>query len=448
MASLTIQDLTKVLKMFAADDARDDAHIESYFVKTGYFRGLLQDVSYVVTGHYGSGKTAFIRKLVRERTAGTRVQLIPISLRVDLFGEELGTANTKNEYATFAQALVYLHTLYRLAESASGTLVAGDKAALINELGALNLQPYGDLISRLAGAIGQAVGKVKKLDIAKVFNIELRDSVAAAIDMARYRQMCLKIQPLVNEQFDSREMLVIIDEVDAPVRLAKQTAALVGVLIRWLKEVERTTKVRFLIALPTNLLQVGRESAEIYTPSQELLAEVNWTPLELEQLVLDRVRAALGTKISPQDWLCDACGLKITGLHDFTFGRPRNYIQLVRSCLNAKLADPSLSPEKCREIGLQNYARQTLGWLQAEWQAVSDGFKDLMELLYYVDKSITQDKLKKGIDDVRQRGILKRRGIEGIIHDLAKWRLIKRIKGANRLEYTPHPIIKLAGQLD
>jgi len=449
ISSSPSQELSKVVEMFKADDGRDDKNIDSYFVETDCFRRLSPEASHVITGRYGSGKTAFVRRLVRRQA---KVQLISISLRADLFGEELQTANANNEYGTFAQALVYLHTLYGLAESSSGSLTTGDKAALIGELRALNLQPYGDLISRLAAAVGQAVDKVKKLDVAKVFSIELQQTTATEINMARYRQMCLKIQPLVYRQFGRGRTLVVIDEMDAPARLAKQTSALIGVLLRWLKEVERTTNgtLRFLLAVPEDLLRIGLKSAEIYTPGQDLFAEVKWAPAELEQLVLDRIRAALSAKISPSDWLLAMCSLKLGELHDLTFGRPRNYIQLVRNCLRAKLADPTRDASTCRDIGLRDYARQTLLWLQAEWQGTSDGFSDLLELLYEVENVISTDKLRVSIDDIRKRGILSQRGLGGIIQDLEKWRLIKKAKGVKggKIEYRPHPLIKLAGQSD
>jgi hypothetical protein len=338
-----------------------------------------------------------------------------------------------------------------LAESAKGTLATGEKAALIGELRSLNLQPYGDLISRLSSAVGQAVGKVKKLEIASVFGIELQDSEAKSVDMARYRKMCVRIEPLVRDLFAKKKTVFVIDELDAPLRLAKETAALVGVLIRWLKEEERSTggAMRFLMALPTNLLQVGQDSSDIYLPAQDLFKEIRWRDEELEQLVVGRVQAALGSDIAAEEWLETFCSLKFNDIHRLTFQRPRNYIQLVRSCLEVRRANPSRPATSCREAGLQRYASQTLGWLRTEWQGANEGFADLVGLLQEYDDVVTPVQLRKGINEVREIGPLNKWGENKIINELVKWQLIKQEKDTQRrTRYRPHPIIKLAGQFN
>jgi hypothetical protein len=264
--------------------------------------------------------------------------------------------------------------------------------------------------------------------------------------------MCLKIEPLVRELFIKRRPVFVIDQLDAPLRLTKETAALVGVLIRWLKDEERATNhaMRFLIALPTNLLRVGQSTGDIYLRGQELFAEIRWSAAELETLVADRVRAALGSRIAVEDWLMTACALRFSELHPLTFGRPRNYIQLIRNCLEVKLADPNRAASKCRDLGLQQYASQTLSWLGAEWQAANEGFDDLADLLNEFPDVVTPVQLKEGIDEIRGRGVLNKWGVNTIIAELAKWQLIKEERGQKepQVQYRPHPIIKLAKQFN
>lgn len=441
----TINQVHNLIPFFQHEDAADDKKIDQYFIVTRYYQEIPIDGSVVIVGRYGSGKTAFLQDLVKKRRKQlTHLYVVPISLKVDMFVEELREVKKSQDYATFCCALVYLHVLYSIAEDARGTLTTGEKAKLIQELKSLKLQPYGDIISNIAGAAWRTLRSVKKLSIKEVFGIEFRDEKKAEINMRRYRELCLKIEPIIRRLIEKRKTLIVVDALDATAPIAEETAYLVGSLIAWLLQEQRKTlrALQFLVGLPTNLLWVYRTQGG-HIPAQDVFVKIEWDEDELEQLVLDRLKAALGEDIDAKKWLSRTIGVDLSKTHAYTFGRPRDYIKLIRKCLLVKEKYHKISTSECWKQGLQHYSEETLGWLQSEWQLALKGFEELTALLKSLPKTFNEKDLRDGIEDIRKGGHLETYATNSIVEDLRKWRLIVDLdKKIGKKKFGSHPILR------
>lgn len=437
-----------LIPYFRYDDAGDDPNIGNYFVYTHYYKELPVDGSLIIVGRYGSGKTALLQNLVNERLKKDRNQfVVSIWLKADMFIEELREVRKTKDYATFCRAFIYLHLLYSIAEESTGKLTTGEKAKLIKELKGLKLQPYGDIISQFAGAIWRTIRGVKKLSIKDLFGIELQPDQEFKVSMRRYRELCLKIEPVVRSLIEKRNVLIVIDALDVTASIVEETANLTGSLIGWLLHEQRETDgaVQCLVGMPTNLLQYYQNIGGHF-PSQDAFVWIEWDEDELEQLINDRVQNALGNNIDTKKWLKSNLGLDLSQTHIYTFGRPRDYIKMIRKCLSIKNARPKLPPEVCWKRGLQNYASRTLDWLKGEWQLAFKGFEEIVALLQALPDTFTDKDLRDRIDEMRKddNSELSTRGTNNIVIDLRKWKLISDVSangGVKKL--TSHPIVRV-----
>jgi hypothetical protein len=443
----TLTEVQKVIPFFRYDDARDDPNIGKYFVHTRYYLELPIDGSLIIVGRYGSGKTAFLNQIVNERLEEkNNLFVIPISLKADMFIEELREVKKSQDYATFCRALIYLHLLYAIAEESTGSLTTGDKDKLIKELKSLKLQPYGDIISQLAGAVWRTLRRVKKLSIKDLFGIELQPDQKFEVSMRRYRELCLKIEPVVKRLIEEKNVLIVVDALEATAPLAEETANLTGSLIGWLLLEQQKTSgsVQSLVGLPSNLLQYYRNLGGHF-PAQDAFVRIEWDEDELEKLIKNRVEEALGKQIGAKKWLKDNLGVDLSETHSYTFGRPRDYIKMIRKCLSIRYVHPRISANECWESGLQHYAEENLEWLQGEWQLALEGFEELIALLQALPNTFPEKDLHKGIYEIRSsgKGKLETRATNSIIADLRRWKLISDVsvqRGGKKL--ASHPIVR------
>gem|GEM_PF-6617987 len=440
-----IGQIRKVIPFFQHDDAARDDKIDNYFVTTRYYSELPTDGSIILVGRYGAGKTAFLQELVKKRhKEDTTLYIVSISLKADMFVEEIRDVKKSKDYATFCRALIYLHMLYSIAEESEGTLTTGNKAKLIKELKSLDLQPYGDIISRIAGVAWRTLKRVKALSIKEVFSIELHGQEKAILSMRRYRQLCLKIEPIIRRLLNERKVLIVVDALDATSAMAVETASLVGTLIAWLLEEEQKTtgSLQCLLALPSNLLRVYRAGAG-HIPAQDAFIKIEWDRDELEKIMINRVKAALGNKINAKKWLLETLGVDVIKTHAYTFNCPRNYVKMIRKCLQVKDTHPTISVKDCWLKGLERYCSETLEWLQSEWQLAGRGFEELTALLKSLSEKFEEKKLRIGIEEIRQSGQLETRSVNSIIEELKKWKLvIDAGKEGGKKRLKSHPILR------
>jgi len=366
---------------------------------------------------------------------------------MDPFAAELREAREAKEYATFWEAVVYLHSLYAIALQTSGSLTTGPKAELIKQLRELNLAPYGDIISRLSQATLAILRQTKKIEFRQIFSIERFPSEdQKKVDLRGFRSMCLKIKPLVLDEFRKHKPIVVVDKLDVPFYLAQESAHLVGVLIRWLTEMERETDgaVRFIVALPAPLFEVMKREGE-HQPAQDVFHRLTWSEEESTTLIAERLRVALENFDSDEmRWLKDVTGFELAQAHRLAFARPRNYVKLVRHCLLERKADPDADAETIWKRATVEYAGDVLDWLGVEWAAEGlDGFRELCDLLRDHSAGISMQQLKKDIQDIRKNKLLRQHGVQSIVRRLTEWGLL--VSQPNRQDhFNVHPVMRMA----
>jgi hypothetical protein len=437
-------DVKKLIPVFEHDDGARDNMLNNYFIDTRYYNELPDDGSVIIVGRYGSGKTTFLQQLVKKRKEKDKnIRVVPITLRADLFVEELQEVKRTRDYSTFSRALIYLHILYSLALETSGKLKLGKKGLLVDELNKLELSPYSDIITQFSNATWRTLRSVKKVEASQIFSVEKDSATQHEITMRRYRELCLKFEPLIREVLLKHKILIVIDALDAISETAIETANLVGNLIVWLldEESQSENNLQCLVALPSNLLRVYRSQGG-HIPAQNVFITIDWDDDELEELISARFKKALDASIDVNQWLEKNVGINLSNIHQYTFSRPRDYVKLVRKCLIAKDSHPKFTAKKCWEQGLKKYSTENIAWLQSEWQLDQEGFEELVALLQSFPPSFSEKTLKDGINEIRNDGKLTKLSANRIISELKRWKLIsEQIKGKKKSLVT-HPLLQ------
>jgi hypothetical protein len=431
-------DLARVGENFAHDDARDDTDVLSRnFIPPPYLSIIPEGSSRVVVGRYGTGKTALIQELAKggfEPTFRTEIFLVS-----DIISAELHAANRDNDYATFAKSLVYLRLIYDYAVSVQGKLATGPYASLMKELKGLKLNPYQDVIARFFSSVQGIVAKTKKIEVPALFGFETHPAPLQDINMRRYRELCALIEPVVRGIMSSNRHIVMIDAIDPQKLLLEETSSLMGAMIRWLKEETQRTddRLRFLIALPFPVYHYFQAKG-IHIPHQDIFFPIEWTNRDLRQLVLKRVQEGLGDGTNPEDWLRQVLGVEPAALDAYTFGKPRDYIKIIRKCIETRRAKPSLGAADCWLEGKRRYSFEVLHWLGSEWELMGGGFENLRPVLKELPLQFEEGALDKAIKNLRKEGFMKERANRAIIDDLKRWQLVVPTTGK---KFKLHPTL-------
>ena len=254
-----------------------------------------------------------------------------------------------------------------------------------------------------------------------------------------------QIGPVVKEFITKKNVLIVIDALDVTASLTEETANLMGSLIGWLLHEQRETnkKVQCLVGMPTNLLQYYSRLGGHF-PSQDAFVRIEWDKEELEKLIIKRIQKVI-TK-DPEIWLKNTLGLNLSRTHKYTFGRPRDYIKMVRKCLSIRSSSPTISANACWKRGLNNYTAETLSWLQGEWQLALKGFEELIALLQALPETFSEKNLREEIEKIRQGGShdLATIATNNIISDLCMWKLISETSAKEKKkQFTSHPVVRV-----
>ncbi len=433
------EQLKKLMNAFKHEDASDDKDLINYFIPIRKLKLLEIEKPYVFLGRYGSGKSATIKKMVDENEKALQnLFLINIYLNSDVFNEELNEVSKTNEYSTFSETLLNLHLILNLIETSLFGVSKLDENKLIQELKALDLNPYGDIISRVFDSITSGLKRIRKFELSNVFGIELENPKEKDINMRRYRELCLKIRPLIENYIESRKILVVIDSMEPTKPLANEAALLTGSLIKHLFSRYKISngQLFFLMGLPSNLLRIYQNKGG-HLPNQDAFIKMAWNEQELQELIEKRIEVVLGeTKFD--DILKSNFGIEIAETIKYSFKRPRDIVKLVRFCIQAKIENPQESSEIIWKIGLNDYAGSVIGWLTPEWQLENDGFEELLDLLSNIEEDVEKQDLVDKIKKLRKESIsLKTLAVNSLIKRLEKWQLISKYDNKFRI----HPVI-------
>lgn len=433
--------LDRVYRNFAHDDAEQDTALDTCFVPPSYFAELKLLGSPVIVGRFGSGKTALARRLAKE--SGIPAQdRTEIYFKIDPLSAELQSAKGDKDFPTLARALVYLRFIYDYAEKTHGTLINPQYAALTKELKSLKLLPYADLISRVVGSVTSFVGRIQSIDVGGVFGVEMHDPAPDPGEptVRRYRQLILKIEPVVQRLLNERPHLLLVDSVDPTRSLLGETAELIGALIRWLQDpgAAWAKTFRSFICVPHPVFKAFAKEG-IHVPAEQIFKELWWAEDELAEIILQRVSSVVGK--NAEQWLEDTVGIYLDKALPYTFGRPRDCIKLVRSCLAAKISVPTKTANECWLRGIEDYSRAVLQFMGVEWHLKADGWDDIRAVLSKLDDPVDEEALTVAIDGVRNSPILKERAVAGIIDDFESLGLV-RSTGHKTFEI--HPTLRQA----
>ena len=268
-----------------------------------------------------------------KRKGASATMFVPIALSSNLFVDELAEARKENQYATFFQALVYLNILVAVSAASKGQLTTGKRASLINALQEVDLNPYRDVLSRIAQAAWRIGDTVQEVELFKMLKLK-RGNTQRQLPptIATYRSVCLKLEPTLMEFMRENSLTLVFDAVDPQAKAyAIDTAHTVGGLVRWLSGLRSKGLIRFMVAMPENLETLCYKNA-IHFPAGDLFHSIKLSETDKEDMVSQRIKAALhieGT-LDSKKWLKTTFDQDFSILKKYTFGRPRELIRIIR----------------------------------------------------------------------------------------------------------------------
>jgi len=176
-----------------------------------------------------------------------------------------------------------------------------------------------------------------------------------------------------------------------------------------------------------------------HTADQNIHIPIAWKDKDLEIMVYRRVKEALQiVESDAKKMLEDEFYLKFNDIKSYTFGRPRDYIQLYRYYFEEIVYADVDTLEDARKDALINYCGYLLGWLRTEWQVEYGDYDSVIEFLPKVN-NLSKDDMIKILNEYRDLyGKLNFKSVNDLINTFEQWGFIEKSDD----KYNCHKVFK------
>lgn len=328
-----------------ADAAEDDIRVglTRYFIKSTSFEKIKSGKKYIVVGNRGVGKTAIFKYLAKsQKTSGyVIIELSPEDYSYDILATILkkdpeGAWGKQSSYSISWQFLIFNLIFKEIASKTKGFAVGAKKKIygyVRDNLKELDISPLGLFVSYLKRLEGVKFGKfeasIKKRDLYSLYEL----------------QEIKELLPSLKDILDSIHVAVYVDELDKGWDNSEDARYFVAGL---LQAAQRMNSIHENLSIYVSIRQELFDNIpQIYDDAQKIrgsIETIRWNEeglLEFIALRLADAYSVLKGKQPKDIWskffsetIEYRKSKSFNYLIDRTQLRPREFLQLVRECLN------------------------------------------------------------------------------------------------------------------
>jgi hypothetical protein len=339
--------------LFGKDRAQEDANLSKYFVKTDQYLSIYNGNKELVLGRKGSGKSAIFSQMCKELPQDG---IIPIEISPQ--GEDFvfidGVLEKYGEYG-FDDDFKYSLSWYEfIVTQIAFTLISDirvnptqnpqNRDALYQYL-KKNEKVNGDFVTQFTNALLKVFsnGKIKSTNV----ELDVDLSVLKSVGTPEQEQ----IKAALTELITHNRFFVLVDNLDEPWKnTPKMNSWLRGLILAARKLKRDFNNLKIVIFLRDDIFFEIKKGSDLFDSRNELLY-LNWKDNygnNLRKLIASRIASYFG---KPMPETPDECDVLIELIYpreidyrtsnknmvrfvaDFTFYKPREFLQLLRIAL-------------------------------------------------------------------------------------------------------------------
>lgn len=377
--------------------AENDDYLERYFFENKLFRRVEAGFTKILIGSRGSGKSAIFRMLAKqEKSRGNLVQeIIPTDYMYDLLKNtrrfdsdaewaRLGAYTASWKYAMLITAMKMLYTRHKKDKAHAG-FIAQIKAFLREN----QEEQFKDPIDLLISFI-KRFGNISKLSLEGIQFHERTDQMEKLYKLESIQPLL----PAVSELSAKTPVMLLFDELDHGWDASNDARQFIAGLFRAAIQINR--QFRHINVLITIREEIYQNIPELYTDAQkirDIIEHIRWTPLELKEMLAQRIRHAfeflLEIKIKNTDadklWgrlfeteLTPAQISPFDYIVSRTLHRPRELIFFVNECLKTHNLQDKIGLPTIQQVE-RYYSMNRIEDIASEYRFQYPGLREVFE---------------------------------------------------------------------